>query len=781
VQNLSLPQIQRLLGPAVLLAIPRGQKAPKTPGWQNKKLAPLSPQYLAGLAGGNVGVLLGRASGNLVSIDMDDDAAAKKLLALNPWLKNTLTSKGKRGVNFWLRIVGEYPALKRIVTNDGKAFGEFRADGAQTVIYGVHPEGMKYTVLVAKPPLKVAYSKIAWPADWRAPSLKPEAKTANPASASPVPMTPALEHRIRAYLSKMGPAIQGEAGDNHAFKVACILIKGFNLTSDQARPYFEEFNETCNPPWSGVELDNFYRKLECANEEPDSQPRGYLLSLLDSNKPRIELPGNDRHISEFAEEVGLLVAGNGDGQLFKRDNLAFTLNSRRDALSRVDAQMFRTFLEILAVPYKKMRGPNENYKVGKTLSLEDAAATLASPFFLKHLPEIRQINSFRAPVIRLNGEIELLAPGYDKQTEIYTTETVTYADDMSLPRARKILSDLFSEFVFSDAGRSRSVAISAILTLYAIGLLPSRSIRPAFIFCANDVGAGKGTAVKATLIPICGHAQAQSFPREEAELRKILITTLIEAKPYLFFDNLTGHLHSPPLEAFLTSGEYRDRILGENRSFAGDNITVVMLTGNALTVSPDMRRRSLFIDLFIECERPEDRHFKNRLDDSTLLTRRPDILAAAWALIRNWMALGRPKPSIDNSSFPAWSDVIGGIVQAANFDCPLERPSLVSGGDSTSEDINTLAEKMLNGGKGPILFTASDLIEASYQNGLFPGILTIEPEMLGNGDRKERQERADFGLMLRRFNNRVLSRGYKITAEGKGHGRKYLIERVKTS
>ena len=98
----------------------------------------------------------------------------------------------------------------------------------------------------------------------------------------------------------------------------------------------------------------------------------------------------------------------------------------------------------------------------------------------------------------------------------------------------------------------------------------------------------------------------------------------------------------------------------------------VFVTGNGCTVSPDMRRRSLFVELFMEDERAEDRKFQRVLDDAVLLALRPRIIAALWALVREWDAAGRLKPSKSHAAFPRWAEVICGIVEFAGFGCPLE-------------------------------------------------------------------------------------------------------------
>ena len=60
--------------------------------------------------------------------------------------------------------------------------------------------------------------------------------------------------RARRYLSALPPAITGSHGDVHTFRVCCRLVRGFALDDDQALFLLQEWNATCQPPWSEREL-----------------------------------------------------------------------------------------------------------------------------------------------------------------------------------------------------------------------------------------------------------------------------------------------------------------------------------------------------------------------------------------------------------------------------------------------------------------------------------------------------------------------------------------------
>jgi hypothetical protein len=119
--------------------------------------------YLARLGTGNIGVAQGRVSNGLCSIDLDIDDEIEGFLALNPKLATSLRTKGQRGCNVWFRVIGESCPTIKIKTVQGQKWGEFRANGSQTIIYGKHPSGCDYSFIVEVSPAEIRISEIDWP------------------------------------------------------------------------------------------------------------------------------------------------------------------------------------------------------------------------------------------------------------------------------------------------------------------------------------------------------------------------------------------------------------------------------------------------------------------------------------------------------------------------------------------------------------------------------------------------------------------------------------------
>jgi P4 family phage/plasmid primase-like protien len=113
----------------------------------------------------NLAVYLGKASGGLCAIDFDADEDLSAFLAVNPKLEATTRSRGSRGGMVWLRVEGEYPES----CNPEHKHFEWRANNRLSTIFGRHPVGMDYTLLVDSSPVTVKFADIVWPDGWQLP------------------------------------------------------------------------------------------------------------------------------------------------------------------------------------------------------------------------------------------------------------------------------------------------------------------------------------------------------------------------------------------------------------------------------------------------------------------------------------------------------------------------------------------------------------------------------------------------------------------------------------
>jgi putative DNA primase/helicase len=272
---------------AALIPIPKGHKGPRISGWQNKTYKDMTPEYLAQFdADINIGVVLGKASNNLVSIDADTDDGLKEFQSLNPSISASYTTKGSRGGNIWFRIQDTYPQSCKITTLDGKPWGEFRADGMQTVIHGTHPTGIKYT-WNGNPPLTANFSEINFPAGLKLPWESKKQDVLPQTTPIEQIESSSITKRAKAYIEAMPPAIEGQGGDSATFNVAKKLVHDFGLSVQDALPLMCEYNARCIPPWN--ERDLLYKLTKAADLTTTPTPKGSLADQSQTKKSAVDL------------------------------------------------------------------------------------------------------------------------------------------------------------------------------------------------------------------------------------------------------------------------------------------------------------------------------------------------------------------------------------------------------------------------------------------------------------------------------------------------------------
>jgi len=160
----NVSELRELLGQDVLLlAWPLRSKGTHKK-WKHLSVADMTPPYLKKLERGNIGVALGEKSGNLIALDVDTDELVQPFIAANPFLNDTLQTHGARGRVFWFRMAGEYSrTTKKLKNHSGEDVGEFRSNGSQSIIHGIHPTGKAYEVVNHAKPVSVEFASIIWP------------------------------------------------------------------------------------------------------------------------------------------------------------------------------------------------------------------------------------------------------------------------------------------------------------------------------------------------------------------------------------------------------------------------------------------------------------------------------------------------------------------------------------------------------------------------------------------------------------------------------------------
>jgi hypothetical protein len=503
-----------------------------------------------------------------------------------------------------------------------------------------------------------------------------------------------------------------------------------------------------------------------------------LIHKVDPNeKQLVQAPGDGRPLSVFARELGKLLH---EENFFAHEGKCCRIQAdprmSTHRIKEIDPHQFRSVIEkfcwIVTIKILEQGGRKDSFQTKRSISVDVARATLASDDLLSSLRSLESLNTVRLPVCRKTGTIELLPKGYDSESQIFTISSEEYFETgWKLETARKYLRELLSEFCFKpdDCERSISVVLACMLSLFCRHILDANIIRPAFIFTANAPGSGKTLAAKLGIIPVLGYCPVGSAPKDETERQKLIFATALSNSPILFLDNVSGYLKSPSLEALVTSRSVKDRVLGESRIREVANNLTVIITGNDLSISADLQRRSLLVELFLEQARSEDRAIKNPLDDAKIAEVRPKILSALWALVQSWEESGRPKPKTTHQAFLAWSEIIGGMVENAGFSSPCSTPVLKNSGDPDFRDMLKLVET-INPGRE---FRFSELVDFAADYNLFENLIPAEEDERAIAAAKRKK----LSQLWKGYNERVFPQGQRFRIVGETQKtRRYLIE-----
>ncbi len=275
------------------------------------------------------------------------------------------------------------------------------------------------------------------------------------------------------------------------------------------------------------------------------------------------------------------------------------------------------------------------------------------------LPELRAVAT--APLMDPTTGRIIDVDGHDLQTGIllHCNDLAGWTGVPSRPtkdqvhKAVTTLWEPFQSFPFVDAV-ARGVWLAAIL------LAPNRvafPTAPGILVTSATMGSGK------TLLTLCASLLAGDktptvlgVTGDPEETRKRMLAIGRCGTRAIILDNIVGQFESDVLCSWLTTELYSDRVLGSSERVTIPTRTMLMASGNNVTLRGDLVRRLLTCRIDPEMEAPWTRTFNvnpveyvthNRL---TMAAAALTILKAAWE-----QPVAMPGRT---ASFETWSDVI---------------------------------------------------------------------------------------------------------------------------
>lgn len=490
------------------------------------------------------------------------------------------------------------------------------------------------------------------------------------------------------------------------------------------------------------------------HEQNDNAPEGLADEIragaaLVAKAANIEQPEGSREIptvrvappvSHAIREIGMILA---PSPLFRFGENFVTVCHERGELEPMTPDRFRSWVE----SYLYLVKPRGEGHLAVTMTKDFAKMVLESDRFREQIREIRGINKVRLPAWRGETEVkvsrggpfwlkkgsdlrvELLPPGYDEKTKIFTVDGVKYRPELPREEAFEFLTENLSRFPWAEEeenGKRRSLGVhfAAMLGVFCSSLFKEGTVRPMIVFNGNQPGSGKSLLMRMALAPVHGEP-AESGKSRDDEFRKMLIATAKARKPYLALDDVSS-LHSNDLNRFITTAVHEARVMGSDLMGDYPAVTQVFTTGNQLTLAEDLVRRSLVVDLF-EPGKATERTFEKELtpDWLCLPETRARFLAALWAIVREWNEAGRPAcKDARHTSASQWASVIGAIVHHLNPELkPFAKRTFSLGGDESGAALEALicalASDLPTSGEE---FTTADLIDKAEELNLLEAI-----------------------------------------------------------
>jgi hypothetical protein len=313
----------------------------------------------------------------------------------------------------------------------------------------------------------------------------------------------------------------------------------------------------------------------------------------------------------------------------------------------------------------------EGHRIGVTLP--ERVARLYLDLDCWGLRPLNGITS--APLLADDGGI-IAADGYDSRLGIWCAHVPSLAVPATPSQAEAagalvLLRETFRTFPFADSPFVERDGLTVVDTSkpamlaeagFLCGLLtavcrPSLHLAPGLCITAPDVtgsGAGKGLLVRATCAIAYGIKPSPfTAGHNREELDKRLVSELIEAGPVTFLDNVNGAvLRSDTLACVLTERPARVRPMCTSKTVPLNCASLIALTGNGLSVSEDLARRFLAIELAPQCEDAETRPFPGGFLAS-IFDQRAELLTAVLTIWR-WGRQAKPKAGLVLASYEDW-------------------------------------------------------------------------------------------------------------------------------
>jgi hypothetical protein len=467
--------------------------------------------------------------------------------------------------------------------------------------------------------------------------------------------------------------------------------------------------------WCGKKAKDVKYSDNCGEIDYNAEPIAieiYVNRNKDLSRKKLVIPMLGKSNSEFSDELGQVVGSTKSIYYRPVDNTLVRVSKIQagkdedkqiQGLQEITPKTFITLIENFARlgVVKKDPDTNQTKFLDKSISVQVSDVVMSSDQFKEKMPIIHNVYDVPLPVLN-DGELIFPRKGYDDKLYSFLSPNAPDVNkNLPLAEAKELIEMIFSEFCF-ESEQDKVNAIAALITPYLRCLYNRETCRtPIFFYIANRERAGKDYCAEIRCIVYYG----QSFSEtpitndngkvNEDEFRKKLVGKFKSGCNIFHSENNKGYINSAELEKLATSEYFTDRLLGQNNNITFPNILEISLSANTgITYTPDFANRSIFINLMLDLEDPNQRKFKVSDLHHYVKEHRNDILSALYAFVREWYIKGMPAGTNPFASYPEWARVCGGVMEAVGYTNPCVQnldPARI-GGDTDTKDMKRLFE-----------------------------------------------------------------------------------------
>ena len=341
----------------------------------------------------------------------------------------------------------------------------------------------------------------------------------------------------------------------------------------------------------------------------------------------------------------------------------------------------------------------------------------------------------RVPYMPDNGEI-LANEGYCPLTGVFRDQSPVLCVPhnptrrLALRAAAELLRP-FRYYNFESRHVGRIILLGAVLTAL---LRPFIRTAPMFIVKGAMAGTGKGQITRAIArLALDSTPVFMTWGHNDEEFQKRLDTMLLASPAMLVIDNANGKLlRGDTLEMIISEGMATIRQFGKLSGATIRNRSFLMATGNNLSISGDMIRRAIVVEVLPTSESPERQVFPFTPEDY-VRDNRTALLEAAYTIMRAYRVAGMPKPPLPAAgSFPEWQRQVRDLLHwLLNYDLTEQFEQNKLSDPHRQNDAALVAALQAKYGSKP--FKAAD-VQDDYSNGKrgagCPGLVNVTAEQV---------------------------------------------------